>query len=304
MLHIRRFAFLAVVFASGGSAGWVGAQELTPRAYWPAPDGTNVFVTAYQFSSGEIVTDPSLPVVGVESKINFAQVAWQRTFNLFGRTASTQFSMPYSWGDSEGFVNGEFLQRRTVGYGDFRARLAINLSGAPTMNVAQFQELRTNPRPIVGVSLLVQAPTGSYHDDRILNVGSNRWAVKPAVGVILPFNKTWMFEFEVGTWLFSDNDNFVGRTREQEPLLSTEFHLIKLLRAGLWASFDMNFYVGGRTIVDSTRRADFQRNSRIGATVLYPWKRHHALRGSFSRGIVTETGSDYSIFNISYMYAW
>lgn len=304
MPHNKQLVFITLALLCAGWSGQACAQELTPRAYWPAPDGTNVLVAAYQYSSGDIVTDPSLPVVGVESKINFAQIAWQRSFSLFGRSASTQLSLPYSWGDSEGYVNGDFLQRRTVGYGDFRARLAINLVGAPSMDISQFQTLRNNPRPIVGASLVIQAPTGDYDLDRILNVGSNRWSVKPAVGVILPFKETWMFEFDIGVWLFSDNDEFVGMTREQEPILSTEFHLIKLLRPDLWVSLDMNFYVGGRTIVNDTRREDFQRNSRFGATLVYPWKRHHALRGSYSQGVVTETGSDYSILNLSYIYAW
>ncbi len=43
-----------------------GAQELTPRAYWPAPEGTKVVVLGYQFSSGDVVTDPSLPIRGVD----------------------------------------------------------------------------------------------------------------------------------------------------------------------------------------------------------------------------------------------
>ena len=41
------------------SAGGVSAQELAPRAYWPAPVGTNVAILAYQRNSGDIVIDPS-----------------------------------------------------------------------------------------------------------------------------------------------------------------------------------------------------------------------------------------------------
>jgi len=72
------------------------AQELTPRAYWPLPSGTNVMVLAYQHSSGDIVTDASLPITGVDSSIHFLQAAYQRSFGLFGRSASMQLSLPYS----------------------------------------------------------------------------------------------------------------------------------------------------------------------------------------------------------------
>jgi hypothetical protein len=38
------------------------AQELSPRAYWPMPNGSNVLAVGYQRTSGDIVTDPSLPL--------------------------------------------------------------------------------------------------------------------------------------------------------------------------------------------------------------------------------------------------
>ena len=57
---------LAVVALLGNAAS---AQELAPRAYWPTPNGTNVFVLAYQRITGDIVVDPSLPLTDVDSDI-------------------------------------------------------------------------------------------------------------------------------------------------------------------------------------------------------------------------------------------
>jgi hypothetical protein len=280
------------------------AQELAPRAYWPAPNGTNVLSIAYQYSSGDIVTDPSLPVTGVESKLNLLQLSYQRTFSLFGRTANAQLGLPYTNGTSEGFVDGEFISAEPTGYGDVRGRLSVNLRGAPTMDVAGFRELTAKPETIVGASLLIQAPTGRYNPDKLLNVGANRWAMKPAVGAIWPLHPTWLLEAEFGVWFFGDNDEFLGVTREQEPIYSSEFHLVKRLREGLWLSLDVNYYIGGRTIVDSDQRADLQRNSRLGFTLFKPLKNRHALRASYSTGIVTASGGDYSTYSLVYVYAW
>jgi hypothetical protein len=280
------------------------AQELAPRAYWPAPVGTNVLNVAYQFSSGDVVTDPSLPVSGVDSNLNFVQLGYQRTFSLFGRTATAQFSLPYSWGTSEGFLNDEFLSVDTIGYGDARARFSINLRGAPAMDPAGFQKLTANPETIIGVSLLIQAPTGTYNPDKYLNTGANRWAVKPAVGAIWPIHPTWLLEAEIGAWFFGDNDEYVGATREQEPIISSEFHLVKRVGPSFWASLDANFYAGGRTIVDDVKKADLQRNSRFGFTLYKSLARHHALRGNFSTGVVTASGGDYSIIALSYLAIW
>ena len=300
--HVARLGFcVSVLLLAAASAG---AQELAPRAYWPAPTGTNALITSYQYNTGDIVTDPSLPITGVESRINFAQLGWQRVFALRDRTASVQISLPYSWGLSEGFAEGEFRSRETSGIADLRARLTVNLMGAPSMDGAGFQALRAKPRPIVGASLLIQAPTGEYEPDKLLNIGTNRWAAKPALGLVWPLRPTWLFEAEAGVWLYGNNDNFLGATRKQDPILSSEAHLIKRIRPGFWASLDANFYVGGRTIVDGEKRLDLQRNSRFGVTLVVPFKPGHAIRAGLSTGVVTESGGNFEIFSLSYLYYW
>jgi hypothetical protein len=294
-------ALLAAIHIAAAVAS---AQELAPRAYWPAPKGTNALVAAYQYTKGDIVTDPSLPITGVDSSINYALLTYQRTFSLFTRTATLQFNIPYTWGSTDGFAEGESISRDISAMADARLRLSVNLWGAPSMDVEGFQALRANPRTIVGVSVLVQPPTGGYDSDSVINTGTNRWAVKPAVGVIWPIRPTWLFEFELGSWLFSDNDDFLGTTREQAPILSGEFHLIKRIRPGFWVSLDANFYGGGRTIVGAEERADLQRNSRIGATLVVPFKRRHAFRFAYSTGVVTESGGDFESVIVSYVFAW
>lgn len=280
------------------------AQDLTPRAYWPAPVGTKVVSFAYQYSGGDVLVDPSLPVVGVDSNVNLTQLSYTQVFGLAGRTANLQLSLPYSWSDTSGFLEGEFLDRSLAGMGDLRARLSVNLLGAAAMDGAGLQQLRANPRTIIGASLMVQIPIGSYDADRLLNIGSNRWAVKPGVGFILPIRPTWLLELDVGVWLFGDNNEFLGTTRKQAPILSTEMHLIKRIRPGFWAAFDANFYTGGRTTVGEVVRADLQRNSRLGGTLTFPFRGRHALRTSASFGVVTKSGGDFFSASVSYLYAW
>ena len=280
------------------------AQELAPRAYWPAPVGTNVALLAYQRNSGDIVIDPSLPITGVQSEIDYLQVGYQRYFSLFGRTATAQFSLPYADGNTEGVIDGQFRQRSTAGLTDARLRITINLRGAPAMDAAGFRSLRLSPKTIVGASILVQAPTGAYDSDRLINLGTNRWAVKPALGIIVPLHPTWLFEIEVGAWLFGDNEDFLGETRKQDPIVSTEIHLIKRFRPGFWASLDANYYTGGDTRIGDEFRDDLQRNSRAGVTFVIPINGRHALRAGFSTGISTRSGGDFEMYSLTWAYAW
>jgi hypothetical protein len=300
----RSLLLLIALLLVGLMGAVSNAQELTPRAYWPAPKGTKIVTFAYQYSTGDILMDPSLPVVGVDSRINLTQLSYLQTINLAGRTANVQLSAPYSWGTTDGVVDGQDRSRYIAGWADARARLSVNLLGAPTMDPAAFRQLRANPRPIVGVSLQLSAPTGAYEKDRLINLGTNRWAIKPAIGYIHPVTRTWLTELELGLWLFGDNDEFLGTTREQNPIVSGEFHLVKRVKPGFWFSLDLNYYYGGRTTIDGEQRADLQRNSRAGLTLMFPWKHKHAIRGSFSTGTVTSSGGDFDLFSLLYAYAW
>ena len=290
----------AVCCCAGNSV----AQELVPRAYWPAPKGTSVLVAGYQYSFGDVVTDATLPLVGVDSTINYAQLSYQHTTALFGRSANLQVNLPYAWGTTKGIVEGEFRRRDISAPGDVRLQLSVNLRGAPSMNAAEFRELTANPRTIVGASILVQAPTGGYDKDRFINAGTNRWATKLGLGIIWPLRPKWLLETHFGAWFFGDNDEFVGMTRQQDPIGSAEIHLIRRTDAGFWAAVDLNYYVGGRTTVDGNIRADLQRNSRLGFTMLFPIRRHHAIRAGYSTGMMTESGGDFDSITLSYVYIW
>ncbi len=158
------------------------AQELSPRAYWPAPKGTQLFFVGYAYSWGDVVTDPSLPVVGVESGINTGVLGYVRTLSLWGRTSNILVEVPYVWGTTKGTLEGQPARRDVSGLGDVAVTLSANLLGAPSMSPAEFQELRRNPRQILGASLKLVAPTGDYEKDKLINVGTNRWAVKAELG--------------------------------------------------------------------------------------------------------------------------
>ena len=151
---------------------------------------------------------------------------------------------------------------------------------------------------------MVSMPTGGYDDTKLFNAGANRWGIKPAVGFIYPLRATVLLEFEVGAWFYEDNDDFLGGKREQDNIVSASMHLVRRVRPGFWASLDLNYYEGGRTTVDGVRRDDRQENSRIGATMVWPFKRSHAIRMSASTGISTSAGGDFDTVTIAYAYAW
>ncbi|MEH6587707.1 MAG: transporter [Halioglobus sp.] len=277
------------------------AQELTPRAYWPAPQGTQVLTVGAVYTDGDIVPDPSLPVSGVDSQIVTGVVGYLHTLDLWGRTGHLILEQGYSSGETSfNFLDLGLVDREYQGAGDLAVTLAVNLFGAPAMNKQEFTELRRNPKPILGASLKVVAPTGRYDEDRLLNVGSNRWAAKAELGYMTVLHPKWLLEFELGIWVFDDNDEFLGLTRKQGSIKSAELHLVHRFSPGFWASFDLNGYRGGQSEIGGRRLDDLQRDSKFGLTVVFPIARKQAIKFGYSMGSVNDADEDFDVYQLSY----
>ena len=292
----------AAVLVAALVAQNASAQDLTPRTYWPAPNGTKLLIFGYAYQSGDVVTDPSIPITGVDSTIDSGVLAYQQTINLFGRTGKFQFELPYVDGTTTGLVSREPGRRDVSGFGDVAATLSINILGSASMSLAEFQQLRQNPRPILGASIKIVAPTGDYESDKLINIGTNRWALRFQLGYIRPLTPKWLLEMSAGAWFFQDNDEFLGTTRKQDPIGALNIHLVRRFSPGLWASLDLNYYLGGHSTLDGVRNADLQRNSRVGLSLAYPFKGKHAVKIGFSDGVVTESGGDFRTLTFNYIY--
>ena len=70
------------------------AQEMEPRAYSPAPIGTQFVLLSYGYQSGDVLLDSSLPLKDVSINLNAASIGYGRTFNLLGRQANAAVLFP------------------------------------------------------------------------------------------------------------------------------------------------------------------------------------------------------------------
>jgi hypothetical protein len=255
----------------------------------------------YRYTSGDIIPDPSLPIAGVESDIHTAVVGYMQSIELWGRSSNVLVELPYSAGETtvELPENGPVTEDYQ-GVGDLAVTLSVNFVGAPTMNLEDFAELRRNPRPILGGSLKLVAPTGRYDGDRVLNVGANRWAAKAELGYSHPLTNRWLLELQLGAWVFSDNTDFLGMEKEQDPIASLELHLVRRFKPGFWASLDANLYKGGRTTLDGVRLDDLKRDSKYGAMVAFPVTKRDAVRLAYGTGSVIDSDEHFDVFIVSY----
>lgn len=297
-------ALVAVVTLATTAARPCCAQDLEPRAYSSAPIATNFFVATYGRSTGSVVIDASLPIEDVEAEINGAAIGYGRTFSLFGRQALVTGAIPYTWGDVSGTVREQATTVRRSGLGDARVKLSVNLLNGEAMPVREFMK-RPPPRTIAGASLTVVTPTGQYDPAKLVNLGSNRWAFKPEVGLSHSIGR-WDLDAYGGVWFFSDNRDFFagGVRRHQQPLLSMQSHVSYTFKPRLWAAFNGTWYVGGASALDGgIARSPFN-NVRLGATLSLPAGQRQALKLLYGTGVRATAGSDFHTFAIAYQLTW
>jgi hypothetical protein len=301
-MSLRASASTALGLAGAFACCGLAAQEIEPRAYSPSPTGVTFVVVGATRSEGGILTDPSLPVDDVEATIDAGVVGVGHTFGLFGRSASAALAVPYVSGDFSGTLYGEPAAVSRSGMADARLRLSMNLIGSPALTPQEFA--RREPETTLGASLIVAAPTGEYDGDRLINAGTNRWAVKPELGVSVPVGH-WFIEGYAGVWLFADNSDFFGgQHREQDPLASVQAHVSYTFRPRLWIAFDATYYWGGESTIDGVEKNDRQENSRAGLTFSLPLGRSQSLKFHWSRGATTRIGSSFTNYGIAWQYTF
>jgi Putative MetA-pathway of phenol degradation len=300
-LSLLRSPVWVVAFLGLGIAA--RAQELEPRAYSISPVGVNFVSVSYSRMTGDISFDPSIPIEDANSKLNRFSSSYFRSIDVFGRSGNVAVVTNYVEGDLQGTVNGEFTAVRRSGLADSGARFAVNLVGAPAMKLKEFASYRQKTN--LGISMTVVAPLGQYDPVKFVNIGSNRWSFKPEIGLSRALRqRRLVLDAYLGVWLFSPNRNYVGRTRTQDPIMNTQFHLSYNLTPRAWVAFDVNFFTGGRTTVDGVAGNDLQHNSRLGGTLSVPFSRRQSMKFGYSFGAYTTVGANFHSISAGYQYLW
>jgi hypothetical protein len=270
------------------------AQDLDPRAYARIPVNVTVVVAGFGYSSGGVVTDATLPVEDMQAKIGSPSLGAVHSFRLIGRTAQVSAALPYAWGDATAIVQGIQQSTSRSGFSDMRFRFSWLLLGAPA---ATMGEIAKAPRKtILGTSFSLVTPTGQYFPEKLINLGTSRWAFKPELGISQPLGKRWLIDFYTGIWLFTKNDTYYpgSSVRTQNPLGSFQGHISYNIQPLMWVALDCTFYTGGNSSVDGIEMDDRQSNSRVGATLVFPVGKRHSVKFAYSTGAIIRSGADFT----------
>ncbi len=278
------------------------AQDIDPRQYANAPIGMNFLIAGPAITRLGLPQDPAIPLTDAKLHTSGGVLGYARVLRVGGQSAKLSVALPYMWLEGSALYNGEPVSRSVSGLTDAKVRFAVNLLGAPAMDLKEFMAYKQDL--VLGASLTVSAPTGQYDPERLVNIGAHRWSFKGEVGISKAVGK-WVLELMSTAEVFTDNaDFFGGKVREQDPVIAGKGHVIRNFKPGMWASVDATYYSGGATTINGIFRNDLQQNWRLGATLVAPVNVRHALKLNASSGVYARTGNNFDLLALTWQYRW
>lgn len=278
------------------------SQEVDPRAYANLPKDMNVVVAAYAYAKGHILTDPSLPVENFNITTNNIAIGYLHTFAVAKKLARVSFAIPFTAMSGRLKFNGDDTSGTRTGFGDMRIRLGINLIGSSALSIKEFNKY--SQKTIIGISLITSIPTGQYYDDKLVNIGSNRWGFKPEIGASKRFKRFYTDGY-IGAWLFTNNTHYqVNKVLKQDPVFSFQLHGSYYFKNRMWVGLNSTWFNGGKTYIDDAAYGNLLDHWRLGATWSVSFAKKHVVKLQYHMSVYAKAGSNYKLLALSYQYTF
>ena len=253
-------------------SGLVAAQDIEPRRWTHLPVGMNVLGAGAVYTDGDIAFDPVLELENATVEAKTVIVSYLHAFDLAGKSARFDVRLPYKDARWEGLLAGEPASTERRGLADPRLRLSINFMGAPALKGKEYQAYRAvHPvNTVAGAALSVGLPLGEYKEDKLLNLGQNRYVFRPQLGFVHTRGH-WSYELTASAFLYTDNDDFFGNNkREQDPMYELQTHLVYSAPQHWWVSVGAAHDWGGETKINGEKKDDERRDLLYGISAGIP----------------------------------
>ena len=288
---------------------WCGstlfAQDLEPRRWTELPVGVQVVGAGYAFSFGDVEFDPILQVEDATVEVNTLIASYVLPIRIGKKLGRIDAMVPFKLAHWEGLLSDVPTSLNRSGFSDPRIRMSINIIGVSAEESKNLVEyFKEHPvRTTVGFSVAVTLPLGQYFDDKLINLGQNRFIIQPQAGLVHTWNK-WSFEFTASTFIFTNNNNFFNDTKkEQHPVIAVQSHLIKRFKPGYWAAISAGYGNGGESIIDHQQINDARADLLGAISFGFPLSKGHGGKFAYIRSqTLKEIGSDVNTFTIGWSY--
>jgi hypothetical protein len=279
------------------------AQDLEPRRWTPIPLGTHALGAGYSYSSGEVFFDPLLDIEDVEVRAHSFIANFVLPVKIANKLGTVSLLVPYSIVDFNGLLSGESTSVNRTGFADPRLRASLILTGPPAGNAAEIRQYKLD-NPIytsIGVSMAISVPIGEYFEDKLLNLGSNRFVFRPQVGMIHYWGK-WSFELTSSVYIYTRNPDFFNNSdRSQRPTFAIQSHLVRQFNKGSWLSLSAGYGFGGESLINGQPAGDFRSNLLVSASYSFLIAKRQGLKLTYLHAEALENiGADTDNFILAW----
>jgi len=322
----RFLALIACPLAVMLTCGYANAVDDGARAYWKGRAGTNAVSIQHlnlnMQATDAVQFDPAhyiYPGADVDADVVVASLA--RHMTLFDRPASVLVTLVEGSVDADfdvsvtppeflppGIVPNTAFSESSSGFADPTVQLDVNLLGTPPLK-GGFDLLNYEPTWTLDAAVMLGIPVGEYDDDKVVNLGLNRYYGRIAFPFKYhfgAFTPGYMKSLEIvpSVWLFGENDDYVGQNLENEPLWQLEAHWTHDFTRHFFGSIDLLYRKGFQSEFDGVDVGDDIEIGDLGFTLNFQVNDNLTLRTSVSSNVFGDDDIDNSMVRLQLIYAW
>ena len=295
------------------------------RAYWKARDGTTIVSLQYlnlnmQASDAKQFAPNQYIYPNADTEANVMVASWARHTTLFNRPSSLSVNLIAGSVDVDasssldsrfvppGITGSTAFSQSSSGYADPNVQLDVNLAGTPPLR-STVDLLNYEPTWTIDAAVMLGVPIGEYDEDKLVNMGLNRWYGRLALPVKYHFgvfSPGYMSSFEItpSVWIFTENDDFLGQDLENDPLWQLEAHLTQDFTPTFFGSLDLLYRSGFQSEIDGVEVGDDVYIGDFGFTLNFQSTDNLTIRTSYSSNVFGDNDIDNSVLRIQFVYAW
>ena len=307
-------------------SGPANAVDDGARTYWKGRAGTNAVSVQYLDmnlqASDAVQYDPThyiYPAADANASVLIVSLARHMTLfnrpsilsaNLIGGSVDVEFDTSITPPEflPPGVVPSASFSQSASGYADPSVQLDVNLFGTPKLP-AIFSYMNYEPTWTLDAAFMLGVPLGQYDDDKVANLGLNRFYGRVAFpfkyhfGVFSPGYRSSL-EVVPSVWLFTENDDFLGQKLENDPMWQIEAHWTHDFTRHFFGSLDLLYRNGFQSEVDGINFGSDIEIGDLGLTLNFSVTDNVTIRTSFSSNVFGDSDIDTSIIRLQFVYAW
>ena len=282
------------VFARGMAIGSMGimasliaaekaqAQAYGPRQFLPAPSGTNAVVFQIKNFDTNTAFDTSIVYPNLDIDTDAFVFSYTHNFSIGGTSGQVVLTQPIAIVDAEVSAGNLSIERGNTGLADTQLEFRVGILGSPGVNLQEYVQYlgQENPDVVMKGMVNVTFPTGDYSSDRIVNIGSNRFAFRAGLPTTINLGPNWapgnrtLLEIIPSVNIYTSNNSpplpnspFGSSFTSQNPLFTLESHLSTDLGPKAFASLDAYYVNGGATSSNGVGNNNGQSWLGMGGTI-------------------------------------